>query len=165
VGVIYYGYRYYDPVTGRWPSRDPIEEEGGINLYGFVGNSGTNTSDYLGNISNNLPPPNNRAVWECKVEFGEAACTRTVWIDGGEGGCHDVGCGTSAANTGIGRDASKSKAIGIALQDLQEKMDADCEGQGGKGCSATWLADFPNLRNQAKCKKVNKLSTIPTLED
>ncbi|PAW75658.1 MAG: hypothetical protein B9S38_00745 [Verrucomicrobiia bacterium Tous-C4TDCM] len=40
--VRYYGYRYYDPVTGRWPSRDPIEERGGINLYGFVGNDGVN---------------------------------------------------------------------------------------------------------------------------
>jgi integrase/recombinase XerD len=30
--VAYYGYRYFDPVTGRWPSRDPIEEEGGVNL-------------------------------------------------------------------------------------------------------------------------------------
>ena len=34
-----YGYRYYDPVTGRWPSRDPIGEEGGVNLYGMVKNS------------------------------------------------------------------------------------------------------------------------------
>ena len=24
-----YGYRYYDPATGRWPSRDPIGEVGG----------------------------------------------------------------------------------------------------------------------------------------
>jgi RHS repeat-associated protein len=23
-GLLYYGYRYYDPVTGRWPNRDPI---------------------------------------------------------------------------------------------------------------------------------------------
>jgi hypothetical protein len=23
---------YYDPVTGRWPSRDPIGERGGVNL-------------------------------------------------------------------------------------------------------------------------------------
>jgi RHS repeat-associated protein len=23
-GFYYYGYRYYDPVTGRWPSRDPL---------------------------------------------------------------------------------------------------------------------------------------------
>jgi RHS repeat-associated protein len=43
-----YGYRYYDPLTGRWPSRDPIEEEGGENLYGFVGNEGTGRVDRLG---------------------------------------------------------------------------------------------------------------------
>jgi len=43
-----YGYRYYDPVTGRWPSRDPIEEEGGMNLYGFVGNDSIGGIDSLG---------------------------------------------------------------------------------------------------------------------
>ena len=48
VHVADYLYRYYDPLTGRWPSRDPVEEEGGINLYGFVGNDGLNWSDYLG---------------------------------------------------------------------------------------------------------------------
>jgi RHS repeat-associated protein len=47
-GLYYYGYRYYDPVTGRWPSRDPIEENGGFNLYGFVGNNGVNEIDILG---------------------------------------------------------------------------------------------------------------------
>ena len=34
--LYYYGYRYYDPVKGRWPSRDPIAERGGVNLYGFA---------------------------------------------------------------------------------------------------------------------------------
>jgi hypothetical protein len=43
-----YGYRWYDPLTGHWKSRDPIEEEGGITLYGFVGNDGLNHADYLG---------------------------------------------------------------------------------------------------------------------
>ena len=47
-GVADYAYRYYDPVTGRWPSRDPIGERGGINLYGFVGNNGIDRWDYLG---------------------------------------------------------------------------------------------------------------------
>ena len=47
-GLYYYGYRFYDPETGRWPSRDPIEERGGINLYGFVGNDGVNWLDILG---------------------------------------------------------------------------------------------------------------------
>jgi RHS repeat-associated protein len=46
--LYYYAYRFYDPVTGRWPSRDPIEERGGVNLYGFVGNSAVNKRDYLG---------------------------------------------------------------------------------------------------------------------
>jgi hypothetical protein len=48
--VACYGYRYYDPLTGRWPSRDPIEEEGGVNLYGFVGNSAVDDVDVLGAI-------------------------------------------------------------------------------------------------------------------
>jgi len=47
-GVFFYGYRYYDPVTGRWLSRDPIEERGGLNLYGFVYNSPSNWFDFLG---------------------------------------------------------------------------------------------------------------------
>jgi RHS repeat-associated protein len=46
--VAYYGYRYYDSVTGRWPSRDPIEEMGGMNLYGFVKNKPPNFVDLLG---------------------------------------------------------------------------------------------------------------------
>ena len=47
-GLYYYTYRYYDPLTGRWPSRDPIEERGGVNLYGFVENNPNWNIDYLG---------------------------------------------------------------------------------------------------------------------
>lgn len=47
-GLYFYGYRYYDPVLGRWPSRDRIEEVGGANLYGFVGNDGVGKRDKLG---------------------------------------------------------------------------------------------------------------------
>lgn len=43
-----YQYRHYDPQTGRWLSQDPIGEEGGINLYGFVGNDGLGKWDVLG---------------------------------------------------------------------------------------------------------------------
>jgi hypothetical protein len=39
---------FYDPTVGRWINRDPIEEAGGINLYGFVGNSPLNESDPMG---------------------------------------------------------------------------------------------------------------------
>jgi uncharacterized protein RhaS with RHS repeats len=41
-------YRGYDPRLGRWLSRDPIEEEGGINLYGYVGNGAIEWIDPTG---------------------------------------------------------------------------------------------------------------------
>jgi len=56
-GFYYYGYRYYDPVTGRWPSRDPIEEEGGVNLYGMVGNRTVDRVDYFGLKPVHKPSP------------------------------------------------------------------------------------------------------------
>jgi integrase/recombinase XerD len=48
VSVADYQYRHYDPVTGRWPSRDPIDEKGGFNLYGFVKNDAIGKWDRLG---------------------------------------------------------------------------------------------------------------------
>ena len=56
--LYYYGFRYYDPVTGRWPSRDPIGEAGGLNRYGMVSNDSVNAWDYLGKWSR-LSPKNN----------------------------------------------------------------------------------------------------------
>ena len=50
-----YKYRDYDALTGRWPSRDPIEEWGGVNLYGFVSNNGLFSFDVLG--------------WKCNLTY------------------------------------------------------------------------------------------------
>jgi hypothetical protein len=51
------------PVTTRiasgrayWPSRDPIGERGGTNLYGMVGNDAVNKLDILGMASYGFPP-------------------------------------------------------------------------------------------------------------
>lgn len=46
--LLYYGYRYYKPSTGTWLSRDPAEETGGKNLYGFTGNNPVGFIDKLG---------------------------------------------------------------------------------------------------------------------
>jgi RHS repeat-associated protein len=47
-GFYYYGYRFYDAVNQRWLNRDPIEEAGGRNFYGFVGNGPSHRADPLG---------------------------------------------------------------------------------------------------------------------
>jgi RHS repeat-associated protein len=44
-------YRAYDPELGRWISEDPLGEEGGLNLYGYVGNNPLMGVDPLGLIS------------------------------------------------------------------------------------------------------------------
>ncbi len=69
-GVTYYGYRYYDPVTGRWPSRDPIEESGGLNLYGFVGNDGIASIDPSGEYELTILPTTDRTAEEMMKQFG-----------------------------------------------------------------------------------------------
>ncbi|UDQ98381.1 RHS repeat-associated core domain-containing protein [Lentisphaerota bacterium WC36G] len=47
-GLVYYNYRYYNPTTGKWLKRDPIQEAGGLNLYAFIGNSVINKVDKNG---------------------------------------------------------------------------------------------------------------------
>ena len=37
-GLIYYGFRFYDPNAQRWLNRDPLREAGGVNLYEYVHN-------------------------------------------------------------------------------------------------------------------------------
>jgi RHS repeat-associated protein len=64
--MYYYGFRYYDPVTGRWPNRDPIGEFGGLNLYHFNWNDALNWIDPFG-----LNPccPNGNPVDCSRLEF------------------------------------------------------------------------------------------------
>jgi RHS repeat-associated protein len=47
-GLSYFLYRFYEPSLQRWLNRDPIDEDGGINLYSFVRNSTINRVDALG---------------------------------------------------------------------------------------------------------------------
>jgi RHS repeat-associated protein len=86
-GLYYYLYRYYDPLTGRWPSRDPIEERGGVNLYGFVRNDGINHGDFLG------------------LDSVKLRCVKVGGSAGDAGGIHCgilVECGSQRIEFGIG---------------------------------------------------------------
>lgn len=47
-GLYYFRARWYDPVTGRWLSKDPVGISGGLNQYVFCGNNPVNSRDPLG---------------------------------------------------------------------------------------------------------------------
>jgi uncharacterized protein RhaS with RHS repeats len=48
LGYTELAHAFYNPETGSFLNRDPIEERGGENLYGFVRNDGVNQWDLLG---------------------------------------------------------------------------------------------------------------------
>jgi len=48
LGLVYYNYRHLNPLDGKWINRDPIQEQGGWNLYGVGGNALYISFDYLG---------------------------------------------------------------------------------------------------------------------
>jgi RHS repeat-associated protein len=47
-GLFYYRARYYDPQIGHFISEDPINFDGGMNFYAYVGNGPTNFTDPFG---------------------------------------------------------------------------------------------------------------------
>ncbi|MEI6674879.1 MAG: RHS repeat-associated core domain-containing protein [Verrucomicrobiota bacterium] len=74
-----YGYRFYDPLTGRWPSRDPIEEKGGMNLYGFGSNAPINGFDDWQKYSNFTAVRLPHRPWIRKAFFGFVLGVSTVF--------------------------------------------------------------------------------------
>lgn len=46
--LVYFNYRYYSPILGRWINRDPIGEDRDMNLYVMVQNDTINNFDILG---------------------------------------------------------------------------------------------------------------------
>ena len=79
-GLYYYGERFYTPTLMRWLTRDPSEEEGGLNLYCFCNGNPICFYDNLGLVPKNrsnaekwqsvqLPWQNEFHTYNC-VEFG-----------------------------------------------------------------------------------------------
>jgi hypothetical protein len=63
---------YYDPGTQRWINRDPIQENGGINLYCFVEDDPNNAIDPLGLVY---------ATYTRKCDSGEEKICKQICKD------------------------------------------------------------------------------------
>ncbi len=62
--------RFYDASVGRWMSRDPIREAGGINLYSYVGGSPLSLIDPTGLNSETGTPDAVEVLWGAAVVVG-----------------------------------------------------------------------------------------------
>jgi len=66
-GLVYYGYRYYDPGTGRWLNRDPINELGHRTLLAKrssrIGADASNLYEFVHNNPINWIDPSGLTTW------------------------------------------------------------------------------------------------------
>jgi RHS repeat-associated protein len=80
-GLVYYGYRYYSPIQGRWISRDPSQERYTIMLYLAFRNQAINVMD-----------PNGLFDWVLGLQSTATLCIATAefcaiaGVGGGTGG-------------------------------------------------------------------------------
>jgi RHS repeat-associated protein len=115
-------YRAYDPQTARWLSRDPIEEAGGINLYGYVGGNPISHTDPLGLT------PDPACVASCVAKGGVIGGAAGGVIGGAAGLLCTVGapvCSTAGALQGTVEGATIGVGIGglmsnVVCPDIEE---------------------------------------------
>ncbi|MCL4180645.1 MAG: RHS repeat-associated core domain-containing protein [Verrucomicrobia bacterium] len=77
--LVYYGYRYYVPGTGRWANRDPLEEKGGYNLHGMAVNDPVSKIDFLGLQLGGVGFPSGQAALS---PSSESCCVRNCNVPG-----------------------------------------------------------------------------------
>lgn len=106
-------HRAYSPTLGRWINRDPIEEDGGINLYDFVNNNPINYTDMFGYkvVSDGTDGLPKGSVYQCKDGV------RTVTYHG-----HDVSGMVIACSESICSPDPQSK-----LQKQQQNFKKACD--------------------------------------
>jgi RHS repeat-associated protein len=127
-GLYYYLYRWYDPLTGRWPSRDPIGERGGLNLYVFVENSPGMAWDILGNKPNDDDPImcHCRLIVDCKcceTKDSYEACAENIIVFSLRSGDNE-------------KDARESAITFVREEATRQCERATCPKRG-VGCAAT----------------------------
>jgi RHS repeat-associated protein len=176
----YYGYRYYHPQTGRWINRDPIEEEGGLNLYGFVYNSPYNWIDPLGlkncqvvvffghHISNGYGPNIRQEMGEFMKNAG--TCDRAGGLGcstGEQGGGNIIGFPNIPRRTG-GGSAATNGGRNVPTRDLENSDGYSRSGQEGQEdrrqigwarlAAEAWAAAL--AEGQALCNKCEDCTVV-----
>jgi RHS repeat-associated protein len=101
--LIYYGYRFLNPTTGRWLNRDRYGENGGLNLYGFVYNNPKGFVDSLG-------------LYEIDVHF-----YLTYWL-ASKIPCFTGAEATQIANADQGTDENPNTRPGLGLTAKQREQ-------------------------------------------
>jgi RHS repeat-associated protein len=131
-GVTLAGHRYYDPAAGRWLNRDPIGYDGGLNLYGYVGDDPENAVDPSGHFIWIVAGAVVGAVIGGAVAYHNGD---NVWVGAGEGAVIGaVAAATGGAAAGAAAGLVEGLGGGVVAQGIVGGVAggaaADAAGQG-----------------------------------
>ena len=141
LGLVYYNYRHYNPIDGRWCCRDFIDEKHLIavtNIFSYVKNTPLNKFDFIGleevdwkgYTVRDMPPADAKkgmgaytsiVPWTThELMFVDAICTQV-------GECHECVCPASSVDfkVGIDKDASwvlRSDLTNASLRQHEQKL-------------------------------------------
>ena len=167
---------FYNASTGRWLSRDPIGEQGGVNLYQFVRNSTVDRTDRLGLDINVITGPVHCDLCGGKVYNSQKACCRQGKIIS-RTETEEVMLTFRKANLPGGGFAytvggkSHCSVTTSEGETGQGKMGAGVPGQGAEGCACTLFTEMVDHTGQSKESgvinvkvKVNKCCFLSKVE-
>jgi RHS repeat-associated protein len=123
-GTYAYGYRHYDPNFQRWLNRDPIEEIGGINLYGFVfsnpsrfidpfGSSGVDPNTYAGAVNSGVADNEGSGDEGGASQFNAASLKYAKDMIDGANGILDMTPTADFSKVAFGKDLDGNSVGGV----------------------------------------------------
>ncbi len=129
-GLIYFGYRFYSPYQRCWLNRDPLHEQGGMNLYSYVNGDPLMYVDPDGLWSIKF---SRYFGWGAVISFGHNAETGRSWAEFETGYGLEAGfvfdpndSGAPCCGSALGLDAEWFATLaGLGFQGRTESVGLD----------------------------------------
>ena len=148
LGLVYYNYRHYNPIDGRWCGRDPIKEVGGINLYAFIS---LLRYDYLGLRPSKIFAENTyKLVYS--VVYSECKCVDGIfkWVQKKSTYTKEYEKEITATFVWFQEDFVKNALKGINDEYLQDFVKDYLNGKTTEVAIDTLEASYPGLGKMLK---------------
>jgi uncharacterized protein RhaS with RHS repeats len=137
--------RPYDPNLGRWIQRDPIEEQGGLNLYAYVFNDPLNFIDPEGLIGT---PAENIAL---VIAVGEQEAAETI-------GPVAARIAAQSIARKQAEDQIKRQIIKQLAEEAEKRMKKTAQEVISKECKGSINREFPKQFLNKTLENIDKLA-------
>ena len=152
LGLVYYNYRHYNPIDGRWCGRDPLEEHIATNLYWMLHNNSINQTDYLGlsRVQSLFATNKYGAVYDVVISECQCVDGRYQWIRRSEEFVHEFTEVVTATFVWSPKDVLKNLSLGVIDEYLVSFVDDYIAGRVTDAVIDEVSKKYPSIGTMAK---------------